>query len=336
MMMNIDNFDELNPSVDDILLMEDEQELGEESEERAGDTEEEKYDMLGTECGSEDSYIGDSMQMYLASIGRIPLLTAEKEIELGEKIREGGEESFAARNELVQANLRLVVHYAKRFLGRGIELEDLNAMGIEGLIKAAEKFDYTMGFRFSTYASWWIKQAISRGIADEVGTVRIPVHMSETIQRVRSAQRCLNQEKGKEPTVAEIAEYLSVPEKTVIEATNAMFNIISFDTKVGEDGETTFEDFLADENVDDPCDAAICKGLKEAVQSVLGQLYPKEALVLSLRFGIGVPYAMTLEDIAKLPNFGVTRERIRQIESKALRKIRRSPRMSGLLKDFAA
>lgn len=326
------NLDDLNPTLEDINMMEEEQNANETTEYGCN----EKNDKRIEKNESDDFYLGNSMQMYLADIGKISLLSAEEEIELGKTLREGGDEAIQARNTLINANLRLVVHYAKCFLGRGVDLEDLNAMGIEGLIKAAEKYDYTMGCKFSTYATWWIKQAISRGIADEASLVRIPVHMNEVIHKVRKAQKFLNQEYGEEPTVGEIAEYLDIPEKTVLAAFGAMYNIVSFDTKVGEDGDNTLEDFLADENADDPCDVAINSGLKEAVQNVLGQLEPKEALVLSLRNGIGRSYPMTLEEIANLPEFGVTRERIRQIEEKAIRKIQRSPKMMNLLRDFAA
>ena len=241
-----------------------------------------------------------------------------------------------ARNELIQSNLRLVMHYAKKYLGRGVELEDLNAMGIEGLFKAAEKYDYLLGFRFSTYASWWINQAISRGIAAEASTVRIPVHMSESIQKVRRAQKNIKQETGKEPTVEELAKESNLSEKTVMAAIQAMYSTVSFDTKVGEDGDSTLEDFIADDKAIDPCEMVMKDSLKEAVSEVLGMLEPREALVLSLRNGIGMSYSMTLEEIAKLPGFGVTRERIRQIEGKALRKIRNNPTLRNMLKDFAA
>jgi len=326
------NLDDLNPTLEDINMMEEEQNANKTTEYGCN----EKNDNRSKKNESDDFYLGNSMQMYLADIGKIPLLSAEEEIELGKTLLGGGDEATQARNTLINANLRLVVHYAKRFLGRGVDLEDLNAMGIEGLIKAAEKYDYKMGCKFSTYATWWIMQAISRGIATEASLVRIPVHMNEVIHKVRKAQKFLNQEYGEEPTVGEIAEYLDIPEKTVLAAFGAMYNIVSFDTKVGEDGDTTLEDFLADENADDPCDVAMNSGLKEAVQNVLGQLEPKEALVLSLRNGIGRSYPMTLEEIANLPEFGVTRERIRQIEEKAIRKIQRSPKMMNLLRDFAA
>lgn len=315
-MVDDKKLEELNPTPEDIRMMEDVIEFCE--DERA------------------ESYTVDSTQWYLREIGKIPRLTIEKELELGKKIKEAGPKALEARNELIQSNLRLVMHYAKKYLGRGVELEDLNAMGIEGLFKAAEKYDYLLGFRFSTYASWWINQAISRGIAAEASTVRIPVHMSESIQKVRRAQKNIKQETGKEPTVEELAKESNLSEKTVMAAIQAMYSTVSFDTKVGEDGDSTLEDFIADDKAIDPCEMVMKDSLKEAVSEVLGMLEPREALVLSLRNGIGMSYSMTLEEIAKLPGFGVTRERIRQIEGKALRKIRNNPTLRNMLKDFAA
>ena len=315
-MLDVKTLDELNPTSEDIRMMEEMLELCEEP--------------------AEDSYTVDSMQWYLREIGKFSRLSTEEELELGKKIKEAGPEAIQARNELIQSNLRLVMHYAKKYLNRGVDLEDLNAMGTEGLFKAAEKYDYLLGYRFSTYASWWINQAITRGIAAESTTVRIPVHMSENIHKVRKAQKNLKQETGREATVEELAIYSGLSEKTVMAAIQAMYTIVSFDTKVGEDGDSTLEDFLADDKADDPCEMVLKDGLKEALREVLGMLEPREALVLSLRNGIGMSSTMTLEEIAKLPGFGVTRERIRQIEGKALRKIRRNPKMMSILKDFAA
>ena len=315
-MLDVKTLDELNPTSEDIRMMEEMLELYEEP--------------------AEDSYTVDSMQWYLREIGKFSRLSTEEELELGKKIKEAGPEAIQARNELIQSNLRLVMHYAKKYLNRGVDLEDLNAMGTEGLFKAAEKYDYLLGYRFSTYASWWINQAIARGIAAESTTVRIPVHMSENIHKVRKAQKNLKQETGREATVEELAIYSGLSEKTVMAAIQAMYTIVSFDTKVGEDGDSTLEDFLADDKADDPCEMVLKDGLKEALREVLGMLEPREALVLSLRNGIGMSNTMTLEEIAKLPGFGVTRERIRQIQGKALRKIRRNPKMMSILKDFAA
>lgn len=337
-MMHSELLDELNPTEEDILLLEEQMELTEEEEycEIGDDGDLSIENALVEEEKTEDFYMGDTMHMYLAEIGQIPLLSTEEEIALSKIIQEGGEGAQEARNRLIESNLRLVIHYAKRYLGRGVDFEDLNAMGREGLFRAAEKFDYTLGYKFSTYASWWIKQAISRGIADEGNLVRIPVHMSETIQRVRRAQKVLTLENGEEPTVEMLSEYCGLSESTVLSAIQAMYSIVSFETKVGEDGDTTLEDFLADEKQENPCDTVVSMDLKEAIRQVLGHLTPKEATVLALRNGIGVDYPKTLEEIAKLPGFGVSRERIRQIETKALRKIRHNPRLLSLLRDFVA
>ena len=281
-------------------------------------------------------YIGDSTRRYIAEIGKIPLLSAEEELELGRIIREGGKDAEKARNDLVRANLRLVVYCAKRFIGRGTEFDDLNAMGIEGLIKAAEKFDYTLGYRFSTYATWWINQAISRGISTESDPIRVPANVREMIFKVEKARKALFQESGEEPSPDRIAAFLEVPEETVKAALQAKYSTFSIDTKVGEDSETTVGELLPDENAEDPCEAALDNGLKDAIKEVLSWLTPKEAQILSLRYGIGGNRPMTLEEVAQLPEFNVTRERIRQIEGKAIRKIRRSPRLMNLLKDYAA
>ncbi|MCR5322689.1 MAG: RNA polymerase sigma factor RpoD/SigA [Lachnospiraceae bacterium] len=341
-------FEELNPSVEDILMMEeqkfDDDELmkvgydPESGDEQASGYESENdYDSASeSDPAGNDCYTGNSLQYYLKQIGSIPLLTAEEELSLGKMISEGGPDADWARNKLVQANLRLVMHYAKRYLGRGIELDDLNSMGIEGLLVAARKYDYSLKYRFSTYASWWINQAIFRGIANEAGFVKIPIHVNEVINKVRKAQKALEPEKGKEPSVGEIAEYLKISEKQVMTAVRAMYNVVSLDKMVGEDGDATLEDFFPDENAEDPCETAVNNGLKEAVRKVLGRLTPKEALVLSLRYGIDTGTPMTLEEVANHPEFGVTRERIRQIESKAIRRIRCNPRMMKLLKDYAA
>lgn len=317
-----------DPTEQDLKMME-------EVQEQAMDCDDGLY-ADGHENEESVSYAGSSMQMYLKEIGRIPLLSAEEEAELGKIISEGGEAATKARNDLIQANLRLVVFCAKKYLGRGLELADLNAMGIEGLIKAAGKYDYSLGFRFSTYALWWINQAIYRGIANEAGLVKIPVHLNETVYKVRKARKSLEQANGREATVEEISEFLDMPQKTVMTAIQATYNIVSLDKMVGEDGDATLEYFLPDENAEDPCDAAMNTGLKEAVHKVLGKLFPKEALVLSLRYGIGTGAPMTLEEVANHPEFGVTRERIRQIESKAIRRIRCTPALMKLLRDFAA
>jgi len=319
-LLNEKVLDELNPSEEEIRMMEDNVELCEDTQENT----------------EEDTYTGDSMQWYLKKISQIKRLTLEEELELGKAIREGGAKAIDARNKLIEANLRLVMHYAKKYLGRGVDIEDLNAMGTEGLFKAAERYDYSLGYKFSTYASWWINQAITRGIAAESSTVRIPVHMSESIHKVRKAQKNFKQETGKEPTIEEVVEISGLSEKTVMAAIQAMYTTVSFETKVGEDGDSTLEDFIADDRAEDPCESMVKNGLQEAVTTVLGMLEPREAFVLSRRIGLGGTEIMTLEEIAKLPGFGVTRERIRQIEGKALRKIRTNPKMRNVLKDFAA
>jgi len=283
-----------------------------------------------------DDYDGDSMKLYLNEIGRFSLLTFEEEQQLSRAIIEGGEEAAEARERMVNSNLRLVMHYAKKFVGRGVELDDLNTMGIEGLLKAVEKFDYSRGYHFSTYASWWIKQAISRGIADEGATVRIPVHMNESINKVTRAIKEYYQQNGENPSIEEICEITGYDKKKVEDAMASMYSMVSFDTPVGEDGDSTFGEFLQDTNSVDLCDAAMDSTLKEDVGEALNMLTEKEALVIRHRYGIGGGEAMTLEEIAKLPEFGVTRERIRQIEAKALRKLQRNKTIRKLLKDYVA
>jgi len=283
-----------------------------------------------------DDYDGDSMKLYLNEIGRFSLLTFEEEQQLARAIIEGGEEAAEARERMVNSNLRLVMHYAKKYVGRGVELDDLNTMGIEGLLKAVEKFDYSRGYHFSTYASWWIKQAISRGIADEGATVRIPVHMNESISKVTRVIKEYYQQNGENPSIEEICEITGYDKKKVEDAMASMYSMVSFDTPVGEEGDSTFGEFLPDTNSVDPCDAAMGSTLKENVGEALNTLTEKEALVIRHRYGIGGGEMMTLEEIAKLPEFGVTRERIRQIEAKALRKLQRNKTIRKLLKDYVA
>lgn len=331
---NQERLDELNPTTDELRM--EEVELGKMAfiDEKMDETLEE--DVTDTENAEGDFDQMDSMKLYLAEIAKAPLLTAEEELQLGETIKEGGDQALQARNILVSSNMRLVVYYAKRYLGSGVDINELISAGSEGLIRAAEKFDYTMGFRFSTYASWWIKQAITRGIANSGCMVRIPVYMNEAIQRIRNAQKYLSQELGKEPTDGEIADYLSIDEKKVEDTLGVMYNIISIDTKIGEDGDTTLGDFIADDKTNACYEEVEQSDLNRALQIVLNQLEPKEQTVLRLRFGIGGQESMTLEEIANLPEFGVSRERIRQIESKALRKIRRNPKYIELLSGFVA
>lgn len=325
--------DELNPSTDELRLMETEQQ----EDAMAVQKFEEAFERGIYTDGSEgDFYLGDSTKLYLADIGKVPLLTAEQELELGKTIKEGGEQALQARNALVMANMRLVVYYAKKQLRSGVELSELISLGAVGLMKAADKFDYTLGFRFSTYASWWIKQAISRGLLNCGNSVRIPLHMNESIQKIGKAQRSLEQELGKEPTAGEIARFLSVEEKKVEEALGAMYNVVSLDTKIGEEGDTTMGDLLADEKAYEPYEEITKLDLQRVIQVALKKLPPKEAKVLMLRYGIGECEPMTLEDISNLPEFGVSRERVRQIENAAIRKIRRNPKVMQLLRDFVA
>ncbi len=278
----------------------------------------------------------NTMQMYMEEIGKIPLLSADDEIRLFNQMRRGGEESQSAREAIAMANLKLVVYFAKKYVGRGVEFEDLNAMGVEGLYRAVDKYDHEFGYKFSTYASWWIIQAITRGIADEGETVRIPVHMSETICKVRKAQKAYLKEFGKEPTVDELALRSGVDDEKVKKAIDAQHTIISFDANVGPEDDSTLADYIRDENAEDPGEAAVNSALKEDIENVLKQLSEKESRVLRLRYGMGTDKPMTLEEIANLPEFGITRERVRQIEAKAIGKIRCNPKLRRMLENYAA
>ncbi len=290
----------------------------EESEEHA----EEPADKLG-EMGSTDS-----VKTYLREIGAIELLTAEEERELAKRVAEGDE---SARNALVEPNLRLVVSIAKRYVGRGLPFLDLIQEGNLGLMKAVEKFDYTKGYKFSTYATWWIRQAITRAIADQARTIRIPVHMVETIHKVSKISRQLQQENGREPTAEEIAAELNMSVDKVIEIMKVAQDPLSLETPVGEEEDTHLGDFIADDDSPAPVDAASQTLLREQLNDVLNTLTPREAQVLRLRFGLDDGQPRTLEEVGK--QFNITRERIRQIEAKALRKIRH-PSRSKRLKDF--
>ncbi len=264
------------------------------------------------------------------------LLTAEEEILLARKIAEGGKDGVVARNRLVEANLKLVSYFAKKYIGCGIDMEDLISMGTEGLLHAAEKFDGSKGARFSTYAALWIKQSIIRGIANESSTVRVPVHVKSIMFQIKKAKRELALEKGEEPSAEEIAAYTGLPFKKVQDAMNHTYNIVSLESTVDDDGKTTIEHFCADENADDPCDVAIQSDLQDAIRFALDKLEPKEAMVLKLRCGFVGGRSMTLDEIAVLPEFGVTRERIRQIEKKAIEKIRRSYSAMENLREYAS
>ena len=272
--------------------------------------------------------IEDPVRMYLKEIGKVPLLSAEEEIELAKKLELGDQE---AKKRLAEANLRLVVSIAKRYVGRGMLFLDLIQEGNLGLIKAVEKFDYRKGFKFSTYATWWIRQAITRAIADQARTIRIPVHMVETINKLIRVSRQLLQELGREPSPEEIAEEMNMPVDRVREIMKISQEPVSLETPIGEEEDSHLGDFIQDDNVPVPADAAAFTLLKEQLVEVLGTLTEREQKVLRLRFGLDDGRARTLEEVGK--EFNVTRERIRQIEAKALRKLRH-PSRSRKLKDY--
>ena len=272
--------------------------------------------------------IEDPVRMYLKEIGQVPLLSAEEEIELAKKMEQGDEN---AKKRLAEANLRLVVSIAKRYVGRGMLFLDLIQEGNLGLIKAVEKFDYRKGYKFSTYATWWIRQAITRAIADQARTIRIPVHMVETINKLIRVSRQLLQELGREPTPEEIAEEMDMPVDRVREILKISQEPVSLETPIGEEEDSHLGDFIQDDNVPVPADAAAFTLLKEQLVEVLGTLTEREQKVLRLRFGLDDGRARTLEEVGK--EFNVTRERIRQIEAKALRKLRH-PSRSRKLKDY--
>lgn len=272
--------------------------------------------------------IEDPVRMYLKEIGKVPLLNADDEIELARRMKDGDAD---AKKRLAEANLRLVVSIAKRYVGRGMQFLDLIQEGNLGLIKAVEKFDYTKGFKFSTYATWWIRQAITRAIADQARTIRIPVHMVETINKLIRVQRQLLQELGREPSPEEVAKEMNIPVERVREIQKISQEPVSLETPIGEEEDSHLGDFIQDENVPVPADAAAFTLLKEQLIDVLGTLTDREQKVLRLRFGLDDGRARTLEEVGK--EFNVTRERIRQIEAKALRKLRH-PSRSRKLKDY--
>ncbi len=272
--------------------------------------------------------IEDPVRMYLKEIGKVPLLSADEEVELARRMSEGDEE---AKKRLAEANLRLVVSIAKRYVGRGMLFLDLIQEGNLGLIKAVEKFDYQKGFKFSTYATWWIRQAITRAIADQARTIRIPVHMVETINKLIRVSRQLLQELGREPSPEEIAEELDMPVDRVREILKISQEPVSLETPIGEEEDSHLGDFIQDDNVPVPAEAAAQTLLKEQLDEVLSTLTEREQKVLRLRFGMNDGRARTLEEVGK--EFDVTRERIRQIEAKALRKLRH-PSRSRKLRDY--
>ena len=300
-------------TVDDEILLDEEEEV-----------EVEKIDLSVPDGVS----IEDPVRMYLKEIGKVPLLSAEEEIELAKRMELGDQE---AKKRLAEANLRLVVSIAKRYVGRGMLFLDLIQEGNLGLIKAVEKFDYRKGYKFSTYATWWIRQAITRAIADQARTIRIPVHMVETINKLIRVSRQLLQELGREPSPEEIAEEMDIPVERVREILKISQEPVSLETPIGEEEDSHLGDFIQDENVPVPADAAAFTLLKEQLDEVLGTLTEREQKVLRLRFGLDDSRARTLEEVGK--DFNVTRERIRQIEAKALRKLRH-PSRSKQLKDF--
>ncbi|WP_298592786.1 RNA polymerase sigma factor RpoD [uncultured Mitsuokella sp.] len=272
--------------------------------------------------------IDDPVRMYLKEIGRVPLLTAEEEVALAKRMENGEEE---AQRRLAEANLRLVVSIAKRYVGRGMLFLDLIQEGNLGLIKAVEKFDYNKGYKFSTYATWWIRQAITRAIADQARTIRIPVHMVETINKLIRVSRQLLQQLGREPLPEEIAKEMEISVERVREIMKIAQEPVSLETPIGEEEDSHLGDFIEDQDAPAPADAASFMLLKEQLEEVLDTLTPREEKVLRLRFGLDDGRARTLEEVGQ--NFGVTRERIRQIEAKALRKLRH-PSRSRKLKDF--
>lgn len=315
-----DDLESLNIEIIDNFTIDDSLDLDFSTGEDVGDDNGESY--------SSDINIDDPVKVYLKEIGRVPLLTGDEEVELAERMAAGDPK---ARQRLSEANLRLVVSIAKRYVGRGMQFLDLIQEGNLGLIKAVEKFDHTKGFKFSTYATWWIRQAITRAIADQARTIRIPVHMVETINRQVRVSRMLFQELGRDPTPAEIAKEMGISEERVCEIQKIAQDPVSLETPIGEEEDSHLGDFLEDENAAAPSDSVAFTMLKEQLLGVLDTLTPREEKVLRLRYGIDDGRPRTLEEVGK--EFNVTRERIRQIEAKALRKLRH-PSRSKRLKDF--
>ena len=285
-------------------------------------------DLVDTDALMDSFATDDPVRMYLKEIGKVPLLSPEEEIELAKKMIEGDED---AKRRMTEANLRLVVSIAKRYVGRGMLFLDLIQEGNLGLIKAVEKFDYTKGYKFSTYATWWIRQAITRAIADQARTIRIPVHMVETINKTIRVSRQLLQELGHDPSAEEIAEEMDMPVDKVRDILKIAQEPVSLETPIGEEEDSHLGDFIPDEDASEPSEAASFSLLREQLEEVLATLAPREKKVLELRFGIVDGRTRTLEEVGK--EFNVTRERIRQIEAKALRKLRH-PSRSKKLKDF--
>ena len=335
MQLNEDQFEKLlelleQANVDILRITEDDDDLP--PDEEIILSEEDEVDMENLDLSIPDGIsIEDPVRMYLKEIGKVPLLTAEEEIELARKMEEGGPEGEAAKKKLAEANLRLVVSIAKRYVGRGMLFLDLIQEGNLGLIKAVEKFDFHKGFKFSTYATWWIRQAITRAIADQARTIRIPVHMVETINKLIRVSRQLLQELGREPTAEELAQEMQMPEEKVREIMKIAQEPVSLETPIGEEEDSHLGDFIPDDDIPAPAEAAAFTLLKEQLMEVLDTLTEREEKVLRLRFGLDDGRARTLEEVGK--EFNVTRERIRQIEAKALRKLRH-PSRSKKLKDY--
>ena len=292
------------------------------------DVEEIQVEELNNITNIDNVSIDDPVRMYLREIGKIPLLTFDEELELAQRVLDGDED---AKQKLAESNLRLVVSIAKKYVGRGMLFLDLIQEGNMGLIKAVEKFDYTKGFKFSTYATWWIRQAITRAIADQARTIRIPVHMVETINKLIRTSRHLLQQLGREPLPEEIAKEMEIPVEKVMEIQKIAQDPVSLETPIGEEDDSHLGDFIPDDDSPAPHDSAAYTLLKEQLEEVMGTLTPREAKVLKLRFGLEDGKARTLEEVGR--EFEVTRERIRQIEAKALRKLRH-PSRSKKLKDY--
>jgi len=322
---NIEIVEEKEPDEKDILELEEEETEDPEvaAAEAAGVKEIDLESSL-----SKSISVEDPVRMYLKEIGKVPLLTAEEEVELAKRMEEGDE---YAKQKLCEANLRLVVSIAKKYMGRGMLFLDLIQEGNLGLIKAVDKFDYTKGYKFSTYATWWIRQAITRSIADQARTIRIPVHMVETINKLIRVSRQMLQEQGREPTPDEIAEEMGISVEKVREILKIAQEPVSLETPIGEEEDSHLGDFIPDEDAPAPAEAAAFSMLKEQLVDVLGTLTEREQKVLKLRYGLGDGRARTLEEVGR--EFDVTRERIRQIEAKALRKLRH-PTRSKKLKDY--
>ena len=314
--LNVDQF----PTIDDLLpIVDDLSEIEEVPEEELATATDELADTLSTD---------DPVRMYLKEIGKVALLTPDEELDLAKRMADGDEE---AKKRMTEANLRLVVSIAKRYVGRGMLFLDLIQEGNLGLIKAVEKFDYTKGYKFSTYATWWIRQAITRAIADQARTIRIPVHMVETINKTIRVSRQLLQELGHDPSAEEIAEEMDMPVEKVRDILKIAQEPVSLETPIGEEEDSHLGDFIPDEDASEPSEAASFSLLREQLEEVLDTLAPREKKVLELRFGLIDGRSRTLEEVGK--EFNVTRERIRQIEAKALRKLRH-PSRSKKLKDF--